>query len=76
MAAVQVPWRFAAFTLGKDQAEVKSFWEKPDGDGAWINGGSFVLESQVIDYIKSDLDVWKRADAAIGGRGLVECLSP
>ena len=37
-----------------------SFREKPEGDGAWINGGFFVLEPKVIDYIKDDLTVWER----------------
>lgn len=60
MAAVQAPGRFGAFTLGPDQVEVKHFQEKPDGDGAWINGGYFVLEPDVIDYVDSDSVVWER----------------
>ena len=60
MAAVQVPGRFGAFTLGPDQAEVKHFQEKPKGDGAWINGGYFVLEPGVLDYLESDSDVWEK----------------
>ena len=34
--------------------------EKPQGDGAWINGGFFVLESDVFDYIAGDLTVWEK----------------
>jgi len=60
MAAVQAPGRFGAFTLGPDQMEVNHFHEKPDGDGAWINGGYFVLEPQVFDFIESDQEVWER----------------
>ena len=60
MAAVQAPGRFGAFTLGPDQVEVKHFQEKPDGDGAWINGGYFVLEPGVLDYIGDDAMVWER----------------
>lgn len=60
MAAVQAPGRFGAFTLGPDQIKVEHFQEKPEGDGAWINGGYFVLEPEVIDYIESDLEVWER----------------
>ena len=60
MAAVMAPGRFGAFTLGSDQVEVKHFQEKPDGDGAWINGGYFVLEPKVLDYIESDAEVWER----------------
>lgn len=60
MAAVQAPGRFGAFTLGSDQVEVRHFQEKPEGDGAWINGGYFVLEPAVLDYIESDQEVWER----------------
>lgn len=60
MAAVQAPGRFGAFTLGSDQVEVQHFQEKPEGDGAWINGGYFVLEPAVLDYIESDQEVWER----------------
>jgi glucose-1-phosphate cytidylyltransferase len=33
---------------------VTSFQEKPAGDGAWINGGFFVLEPEVFEYIEGD----------------------
>lgn len=59
LTAVQVPGRFGAFTLGQDQSQISSFYEKPKGDGAWINGGYFVLEPEVTDYIESDLTVWE-----------------
>ena len=35
-------------------ARSRSFQEKPAGDGAWINGGFFVLDPEVIDYIEGD----------------------
>jgi glucose-1-phosphate cytidylyltransferase len=60
MAAVKSPGRFGAFTLHPEEIVARNFQEKPDGDGAWINGGFFVLEPKVIDYIHSDLDVWER----------------
>ncbi|MDG2166887.1 MAG: glucose-1-phosphate cytidylyltransferase [Opitutales bacterium] len=59
LTAVQVPGRFGAFTLGQDQSQISSFYEKPKGDGAWINGGYFVLEPEVIEYIESNLTVWE-----------------
>lgn len=59
MTAVQPPGRFGAFTMTKDQNRIKTFKEKPKGDGAWINGGYFVLEPGVIDYIDNDLTVWE-----------------
>ena len=60
LSAVQSPGRFGAFALSADSNAVDSFAEKPKGDGAWINGGFFVLEPKVIDYIADDLTVWER----------------
>ncbi len=60
LTATQPPGRFGAFTLGKDQEKITSFHEKPSGDGAWINGGYFVLEPNVIDYIDNDATVWEQ----------------
>src|SRR3546814_9595388 len=39
---------------------IQSFREKPDGDGSWINGGFFVLEPSVADYIADSQTVWER----------------
>jgi glucose-1-phosphate cytidylyltransferase len=39
---------------------VASFVEKPKGDGGYINGGFFVLEPEVFDYIKNDSTIWER----------------
>jgi glucose-1-phosphate cytidylyltransferase len=62
LTAVQPPGRFGAFTLGDEQSRVSSFKEKPqgDGEGAYINGGYFVLEPQVFNYIDGDETVWER----------------
>ena len=44
----------------KDNA-ITSFKEKPKGDGAWINGGFFVLEPESLSYIKDgDNSIWER----------------
>ncbi|PNR88779.1 glucose-1-phosphate cytidylyltransferase [Petrotoga sp. 9T1HF07.CasAA.8.2] len=59
MTAVQPSGRFGALRIN-DEKKVESFVEKPAGDGAWINGGFFVLEPQVIDYIKDDNTIWER----------------
>jgi glucose-1-phosphate cytidylyltransferase len=40
--------------------QVRSFQEKPDGDGAWVNGGFFVLEPSVFDLIDGDFTIWER----------------
>ncbi|MCB0190820.1 MAG: glucose-1-phosphate cytidylyltransferase [Anaerolineae bacterium] len=62
LTAVQPPGRFGAFSLEDQQIKVNSFKEKPQGRGemAWINGGFFVLEPSVLDYITSDSTVWER----------------
>ena len=52
VTAVQPPGRFGAFTLSAQSTRVPSFKEKPNGDGAWINGGFFVLETDVLDLIE------------------------
>jgi glucose-1-phosphate cytidylyltransferase len=60
LTAVQPPGRFGAFTLEKDEGKIGSFKEKPKGDGAWINGGYFVLEPGIIDFIEDDATVWEQ----------------
>jgi len=55
---VQPPGRFGKINLKDDQ--VINFEEKPAGDGVWINGGFFVLEPKVIEYIKDDSTIWER----------------
>ena len=60
LTAVKPPGRFGAFNLSKGNNRIASFKEKPQGDGAWINGGFFVLEPDVIDYIEDDATVWER----------------
>jgi len=58
LTATQPPGRFGALQL--DGSQINSFQEKPQGDGAWINGGFFVLSPQVIDYIKDDTTTWEK----------------
>ena len=57
MTAIQPPGRFGAIALGTDETRITQFHEKPRGDGAWINGGFFVFEPQVLDYIEGDATV-------------------
>jgi len=52
LTAVQPPARFGALNLKGNQ--VTSFQEKPEGDGAWVNGGFFVLSPKIFDYLDSD----------------------
>ncbi|MFO0173633.1 MAG: glucose-1-phosphate cytidylyltransferase, partial [Aphanizomenon sp.] len=60
LSAVQPAGRFGAISLGQEQTKITSFKEKPEGDGAWINGGYFVLEPQVIDFIANTSTVWEK----------------
>ena len=60
LTAVQPPGRFGAFNMEHNQNKILTFKEKPKGDGAWINGGFFVLEPGVMDYIKDDATVWEQ----------------
>ena len=59
VTATQPPGRFGALDI-KDGL-IRAFQEKPQGDGAWINGGFFVLSPKVIDHIDGDSTVWERA---------------
>jgi glucose-1-phosphate cytidylyltransferase len=58
LTAVQPPGRFGILELDRDS--ITSFAEKPKGDGAWINGGFFVLNPKVIEFISGDDSIWER----------------
>jgi glucose-1-phosphate cytidylyltransferase len=58
LTGVRPPGRFGALSM--EGSNVRSFLEKPEGDGGWINGGFFVLHPKVIDYIDGDSTVWER----------------
>lgn len=57
VTAIQPPGRYGALNI--ENGSVASFQEKPAGDGAWINGGYFVLDPSVIDYIDGDMISWE-----------------
>ena len=50
MTSVQPEGRFGALSIN-ERNMVDKFQEKPKGDGSWINGGFFVCEPKVFDYI-------------------------
>ena len=60
LTAVQPPGRFGAISLSGEQTKINSFHEKPTGDGAWINGGYFVVDPKAIDYIDGDKTTWEQ----------------
>ncbi len=58
LTATFPPGRFGALDIQNKQ--VRSFKEKPKGDGAMINGGFFVLNPKVIDLISNDATIWEQ----------------
>ncbi len=59
ITATQPPGRFGAMNLDEN-SNVRSFQEKPTGDGGWINGGFFVMGPEVFSYIDNDRTVLER----------------
>ena len=57
VTAVQPPGRWGALDVHDNR--VTHFREKPKGDGTWTNGGFFLLEPGVADYIEGDLTIWE-----------------
>jgi glucose-1-phosphate cytidylyltransferase len=57
VTAIKPPGRYGALEM--DEGQVRQFREKPAGDGGWINGGFFVLEPAVFDYIEGDRTSWE-----------------
>lgn len=58
LTATYPPGRFGALDIQNKQ--VMNFKEKPKGDGAMINGGFFVLNPQVLDYLSDDNTIWEQ----------------
>ena len=58
LTATYPPGRFGALDIVDGQ--VRSFKEKPKGDGAMINGGFFVLSPSVLQHLKNDDTVWEQ----------------
>ena len=84
MTAVQPPGRFGSFRLEEGMARIKDFREKPLGDGAWVNGGFFVVEPGALEYIDGDATFWEAEPlenlafdgqlAAMRHRGFWQCM--
>lgn len=60
LTTVQPSGKFGSLDIDESKNEVKSFHEKPKGDGSWINGGFFVLEPEIFNYIENDSTIWER----------------
>jgi glucose-1-phosphate cytidylyltransferase len=59
MTSVLPEGRFGALHIDSNDM-VKSFQEKPQGDGSWINGGFFVCQPEVFNYISGDTTIFER----------------
>lgn len=60
VTAVQPSGRFGIFNLKQGQKKVSGFREKDTVDTGWVNGGYFVLEPGIFDYIEGDLTTWEQ----------------
>ncbi|GAA4937583.1 glucose-1-phosphate cytidylyltransferase [Algibacter agarivorans] len=58
MTSVQPDGRFGSLKMEGDR--ISEFMEKPKGDGGWINGGFFVCDPTVFDYIDGDSSIFER----------------
>jgi glucose-1-phosphate cytidylyltransferase len=58
LTAIQPPGRFGALSLS-DDSQIASFHEKRDNEGAWVNGGFFVIEPEALDYVSGDRISWE-----------------
>lgn len=59
VTSVQPHGRFGALNLSENN-QVMSFLEKPKGDGSWINGGFFVCQPEVFNYIIGDDTIFEK----------------
>ena len=59
LTAVQPQARFGALEIDSGNI-IKSFHEKPKGDGVWINGGFMVCEPEIFNFIEDDKTIWEQ----------------
>lgn len=61
LTSIQLPGRFGNIET-TEAGVVTKFQEKPEGDGVWINGGFFVLEPKIFDYLQGDMETiqWEK----------------
>jgi len=55
LTSIQTPGRFGNIEMDA-AGNVQHFVEKPQGDGMWINGGFFVLNPGIFEYLEGDMD--------------------
>ncbi|MBE0651541.1 MAG: glucose-1-phosphate cytidylyltransferase [Bacteroidales bacterium] len=59
LTAVQPSGRFGVLKIDEGN-NITQFHEKPQGDGAWVNGGYFVLEQEIFDYLENETTIFER----------------
>ena len=59
VTSIQPAGRFGALDLDDDNL-IEGFKEKPKGDGAWVNGGFFVLQPEIFNYLDNDATVLEK----------------
>jgi len=61
MTAIQASSRFGVLNIDNNNV-IESFEEKPANSGTWINGGYFVINPNIVDYLEGDMDdiMWER----------------
>ena len=57
VTAIQPAGRFGSIEISGTKAQ--SFFEKPKGDNRWVNGGFFVCEPDILNYIQGDDTSWE-----------------
>jgi glucose-1-phosphate cytidylyltransferase len=60
MTAVQPEGRYGALDINENNQKISKFLEKPLGDNAWVNGGFFVCEPEIFDFIKEDFTIFEK----------------
>ena len=60
MTVVQPQGRFGVVEFNTKNNLIENFSEKLKGDGAWINGGFFVLNKKIFKYLKDDFTIWEK----------------
>jgi glucose-1-phosphate cytidylyltransferase len=58
VTAIQPPQRFGVLQIKNNMVE--KFMEKPKGDSSWINGGFFVFEPKLFEFLKNDQTILER----------------
>lgn len=61
LTAVKNLSQFGVLTFSKIDTRIIKFNEKPIDNRSWINGGFFVMEPKVIDYIDNDFTIWEKS---------------